>query len=196
MNSDSLEKQFINRMRELLVSLPYDIKVLFEAISDENLPLEARHLASGAVIYCLSPSDPIPDSAGILGFVDDVVLTRLSLKRLLALGGEDVETYPQRFAEQFSNLDSDLELIKGFLGDSMNWLEHRIDTKLIRTRYKGKDATQYVEDEEAREFLYTEGLEFATEYEIDDEAVLRLHDGKSVLAVFNKRMQEESHRIK
>ena len=61
MTETTLEQRFVGRMRELLVSLPYDLKVLFEAMTDEDLPLDARRKAVGAVIYCLSPSDPIED---------------------------------------------------------------------------------------------------------------------------------------
>ena len=114
------EQRFVQRVRELLVSLPYDMKVLFEAISDENLPKEARLVAAQATIYCLSPSDPIPDSLGLLGFVDDTLLVRLALARILELGGEDADDYPGRFPELFEPLNEDLALARGFLGDDLN----------------------------------------------------------------------------
>ena len=170
MPPESLEKQFIQRMRQLLVALPYDMKVLFEAISDENLPMPARQLAAGAAIYCLSPSDPIPDSTGLLGYCDDVVVVRIALKRFLELGGEDAKTYPERFAEQFG----------------------RLDKTLLKARYKGKDALTYIQEDEACEFLYEEGQDFTTRYEIDDEAVARLQSGKPVVEAFRRRMAEEA----
>jgi hypothetical protein len=78
----------------------------------------------------------------------------------------------------------------------VQWLEDRVDTRLTKTRYKGKDASSYVEDDEARDFLYGEALEFTTDYEIDEEAASRLRSGESVLEAFSKRAQEESRRIK
>jgi uncharacterized membrane protein YkvA (DUF1232 family) len=193
---ESLENRFVARMRELLVSLPYDMKVLFEAMTDENLPVEARRMAAGAAIYCLSPSDMIPDSMGVLGFVDDVLVVRLGLKRVLKLGGEDAEAYPERFSDQFTRLDEDIDLMGEYLGETLRWLEGRVDTRLVKTRYKGKDATDYVEDDDACEFLYGEGLEFTTDYEIDEEAASRLHSGEAVLELFRKRMADEARRIK
>ncbi len=191
---DQLERAFVLRMRELLVSLPYDIKVFFEAVTDENLAEEARAVAAGATIYCLSPSDPIPDSAGIMGFADDVVLARLCLQRLLQLGGDECAIYPERFPETFARLQEDLTLFRNYLGETMSWLEAWIVSTLTRTRYKGKNAPQYVRDAEALEHLYNEGREFTTNYEIDDDAASRLRDGESVRAIFARRMEEEARR--
>lgn len=195
MTADSTEKRFIQRMRELLVSLPYDLKVFFEAMSDQNLPPNARQLAAGATIYCLSPSDPIPDSTGLLGYVDDAVLVRLALKRLLDLGGEDGQDYPERFVEQFQFLDDDLALLRAYMGPAIDWFQSRMDKTLLKARYKGKDALTYSEDDEAREFLYEEGQDFTTSYEIDDEAAAKLQNGKPIIEAFRRRMAEESRWI-
>ena len=192
----TVEHQFVERMRTLLVSLPYDLKVLFEAMTDEDLPLDARKLATAAAIYCLSPSDGIPDTIGLVGFTDDAIVVRLVLKQVLDLGGEDVARYPERFPEQFENLDEDLTLVRSYLGESMDWLERRMQLKNIEDlRYKGKTVSGYLADDESAQRLYNEGLTFTTDYEIDDEAVQRLTSAKPVLEAFDKRRQiEESRR--
>ncbi len=195
MTDESLERAFVTRVRELLVSLPYDIKVFFEAISDENLPLEARKASAGAIIYCLAPSDPIPDTVGVQGFVDDVVVVLLTLKRLIELGGEDAEAYPERFSDQYASLDADLELVRGYLGETMVWLERRVEKKQPEVRYKGKSPETYVTDDEAQEYLYTEGLAFTTDYEIDEKTAAKLSNGESVLKVFRHRKEVEDKRI-
>ena len=188
------EQRFVQRMRELLVSLPYDMKVLFEAISDENLPLEARLVAAQATIYCLSPSDPIPDSLGLLGFVDDTLLVRLTLARILEVGGEDADEYPRRFPELFEPLGEDLKLARGFLGEDLEWLERRIGAKYSKAPYKGKDANEYLSDDEAQEYLYSEGLAFTTDYEIDEEEAAKLRNATSIKEAFHKRALVESRR--
>jgi len=194
MTVESTEHQFVQRVRELLVSLPYDMKVLFEAISDPNLSMEARLVAAQTTIYCLSPSDPIPDSLGLLGFVDDAVLVRLGLARILAVGGEDAGEFAGRFPELFGPLEADLELARSFLGTDMNWLEERINPKFAGSRYKGKDANTYLEDDEAQDYLYSEGLAFTTDYEIDEEEAAKLHSGQPILDAFHKRAMVESRR--
>ena len=194
MTVESTEHQFVQRVRELLVSLPYDMKVLFEAISDPNLSMEARLVAAQTTIYCLSPSDPIPDSLGLLGFVDDAVLVRLALARIVEVGGEDAEDFPGRFPELFEPLDADLELARSFLGTDMEWLEARITPKFAKARYKGKDANIYIQDDEAQEYLYSEGLAFTTDYEIDEEEAAKLRSGQPILDAFHKRAMVESRR--
>lgn len=195
MSPESIEKRFVERMRQLLVSLPYDMKVLFEAVSDENLPQEARQLAAAAAIYCLSPSDPMQDTMGLIGYVDDVVCVRIALKRILELGGEDAASYPDRFLDEYGSLDEDLELMRAYLGDSTDWIARRLDRGAGKVRYKGKAASTYVDDVEAREFLYEEGQEFTTDYEIDEEAAARLQNGKPILDAFRRRSAEESRRL-
>ena len=195
MTAESTEKRFVRRMREMLVSLPYDMKVLFEAMSDENLPTSARELAAAAAIYCLSPSDPMPDSMGLLGYIDDVVYVRLTLQRLRELGGEEFKDYPDRFVDAFSSLDDDLALIRGYLGDSISWIAQRVEKPSAKVRYKGKNISTYVTDDEARNFLYEEGLQFTTDYEIDEESAAKLQNGRPVLEAFKRRSVEESRRI-
>lgn len=193
--SESLEQRFVNRMRELLVNLPYDLKAVFEAMTDEDLPTDARYLATGAVIYCLSPADPIPDHIGIVGFTDDVVALRLTLKAILAIGGDPIKQYPGRFPEQFEGLDDDLALFREYFGVNMSWLERRMSLEAIhKDRYKGKTVKEYVEDDEAGQYLYEEGFSFTTAYEIDDEEVERLASGKPVFEAFQKRYQFEEGR--
>jgi uncharacterized membrane protein YkvA (DUF1232 family) len=195
MKAESTEKRFVRRMREMLVSLPYDMKVLFEAMSDENLTTQARELAAVAAIYCLSPSDPMPDTLGLLGFIDDVVYVRLTLQRLRDLGGEEFKPYPERFVDEFKSLEADLALIREYLGDSISWIVQRVEKSPAKVRYKGKDASTYVSDDEARLFLYQEGLGFTTDYEIDEESAGKLQNGRPVLEAFRRRSAEESRRL-
>lgn len=194
MSGDPLEKRFLKRMRELLVLLPYDMKVFFEAMSDENLPAEARYWAAGGALYCLSPVDAIPDTSGLMGYLDDVIAFRFALKRFLELGGEESRSYPERFPEQFNMLDQDLVLIKDFFGDLSPGLFQRLERYLLTTRYKGKDAKKCVEDEEAAEFLFEEGQIFSSQYEVDDESAAKLQNGNSVREAFRKRISEEAQK--
>jgi uncharacterized membrane protein YkvA (DUF1232 family) len=191
--TDNLEQRFVSRIQELLVALPYDLKVLFEAMTDLDLSTEARELAAGAVVYCLSPSDPIPDSMGLVGFVDDVVVVRLTLAKLLDLGGADTEDYPDRFSDQFGPLNEDIELMRAYLGETISWVDWRLEM-LPQSKYKGKSVKEYVGDEEIGQSLYEMGLEFTTDYEIDDEAAAKLVSGEPVLDAFSKVYEVERSR--
>ena len=50
-------RRFVDTMRGWLISLPHDLKILYEATSDENLDRASRELATGAIIYVVSPCD-------------------------------------------------------------------------------------------------------------------------------------------
>ncbi|MBW2735067.1 MAG: DUF1232 domain-containing protein [Deltaproteobacteria bacterium] len=192
MTAQNLQLRFEARMRELLVMLPYDLKVLFAVMTDANLSLEARQLATGAVIYCLSPSDPIPDSMGVVGFADDVVVVRLSLARLQEMSEEGFSDYPTRFGEQFAPLDDDITLLREYLGESVGWVDDRLG-RLHEMKYKGQTVTTYVSDEEMGQRLYEEGLAFTTDYEIDEETATKL-SGEAVLEAFTKVFKVENQR--
>ena len=190
----SAETEFVERLRELLVNLPYDLKVLFEVISDEDLPFETRELAASAVVYTLSPADAIPDQLGLVGFADDAIYLRLVLRQL---AGSDMVApgYPERFPDQFARLDEDLELFRTYLGEAMSWLEQRTSPAAVaEVKYKGKTMAEYVGNDDLGQMLYEEGLEFTTEYEIDEDAVQRLASGKVVLEAFSRRRQFEEGR--
>lgn len=190
MSEDNLDKRFLERARQLLVTLPYDMKVLFEAMSDEDLPMHARQLAASGVIYCLAPSDPIPDTMGLVGFVDDLVVVRVVLAKMLTIAGEDMADYPERFRDQFEGLDGDIELFRSFFGDTMLWVDWRLE-KISAVKYKGKGIDEYLTDDESGQRLYEDGLEFTTEYEIDDDAAAKLQTSKSVLDAFRKVYEVE-----
>lgn len=193
--AEVVEKQVVSRLRELLVMLPYDLKVLFEVMTDEDLPKDARYLAAGGVMYCLSPADAMPDLLGPVGFVDDAIAVRLVLKRLLDTGGEDFSEYPERFPEQFAGLDADLELFDSYFAESLGWLSERLELKrLSAMKHKGKTVVEYVEDDELGQRLYEDGLEFATDYELDDDAVTKLTSATIIRDAFDRRRHAEQRR--
>ena len=53
-------ERFLATLGGYLVSLPYDMKVLFEATSEENLDRRAREIATGTIIHILTPKDAAP----------------------------------------------------------------------------------------------------------------------------------------
>ena len=116
--------------------------------------------------------------------------------RFAAICANDAAAYPERFPEQFDTVGEDVQLLKEYLGETVTWLEERVSNRLVKIRYKGKDASTYASDDEACEFLYGEGLEFTTDYEIDEEAAMKLRSGEGVREVFHKRAVEEARRIR
>jgi len=52
-----LERSFLEILARTLVSLPFDLKILLEAVSDPNLDHSAREVAVAAVVYIIAPRE-------------------------------------------------------------------------------------------------------------------------------------------
>lgn len=190
-----LGQRFVDTMRSWLTSLPHDLKILFEASTDENLDRKARELAVGAIIYTVSPTDFISsDREDFSGYADDCILLRLALKRGLSKDDEDAEFFRSRFADFFDKLDEELAVCQEAMGELFQWLDSRVET-LTGLEYKGKKVAQYLDDEELSEQLYEDGLGFATEYPVDEDDLSdRFKKASTILAVLKRRKEEEDRK--
>jgi uncharacterized membrane protein YkvA (DUF1232 family) len=191
-NADS---RFVELIRSWLVSLPHDLKIAYEAMDDENLPRAARELAVAAIIYVVSPNDIVTDrNDSVASYVDDAILLRLALRKVLTKGeadGEAANAFRGRFPEVFETLEKDLELCKAQLGDLISWLDNKVDG-LVTQEHKGKKAPAFLEDDEAREELFEDGLVFRTDYPIDEETIGdKLKKASTVTDVMKRRRAEE-----
>lgn len=158
-------------MRSWLVSLPHDLKIAFDAMDDENLPRSVREIATGVVIYIVSPNDPVLSDRDntIVSYADDAVMLRLALHKALGKG-EDEMAFRERFPELFENLEDDLKLCRSMMGDLMTWLEGKV-TSLKTADYKGKKVAVYLDNDDARELLFDDGLVFRTDYPVDEKTI-------------------------
>ncbi|RMH43472.1 MAG: hypothetical protein D6689_05060 [Deltaproteobacteria bacterium] len=180
-------------MTEWLVSLPHDIKMLYEAAADQDLARGAREVAVGAIISTIGqghlPGVPPDDFSN---YCDSAILLRMALQRIVAIGGEDAETLRSRFDGFFASLDEDLALCREAIGDRYEWLEQKLE-RLPTLTYKGKKIADYLDDDDASAFLYEEGLEFRTEYEVDEDLLGdRLKKAQTILDALDKRRQSET----
>lgn len=164
------ESKFVELVRSWLVSLPHDLKIAFDAMDDENLPRAARELAAGVVMYIVTPKDQTADrNDQVVGYSDDALLLRLALHKALDKG-EDEQAFRGRFPELFENLEDNLKLCKTVMGELMTWLEQKAST-LRSLAYKGKKIATYLDDDEARELLFDDGLVFRTDYPVDEKTI-------------------------
>ncbi|MBK7078942.1 MAG: hypothetical protein IPH44_42425 [Myxococcales bacterium] len=186
------EARFVELFKTWLVSLPHDLKIAIEAMDDENLPRSARELAVGTIMYVVSPNDFVSDrNEAVASFADDAILLRLAMLAVVADGGEDGVAFRERFSELFEGLDEDLKICRGLMGDLMTWLEGKVAG--LRTQiYKGKKLALYLDNDEAREILYEDGLAFRTDYPVDDKIIGdKLKKASTVLDVMRRRRTEE-----
>jgi uncharacterized membrane protein YkvA (DUF1232 family) len=179
-------------MRSWLVSLPHDLKIAFDAMDDENLPRQVRETATGVVIYVVSPNDAVSDRANnIVSYADDAVLLRLALEKALGKG-EDEQAFRERFPELFENLEENLDLCKSIMGDLMTWLEGKVGS-LKAIDYKGRKAPVYLDNDEAREELFDDGLVFRTDYPVDEKTIGdKLKKAATVIDAMRRRKSDEA----
>ena len=50
-----LERTFLDTISRALVSLPFDVKVLLEAVADPDLEHDVRELAAATVVHVITP---------------------------------------------------------------------------------------------------------------------------------------------
>lgn len=188
-------RRFVDTMRAWLISLPHDLKILYEASADENLDRAARELATGAIIYTISPTDFISsDRSDFSGYADDCIILRMTLRRIAAKDDEDSQQFRDRFEDFFASLDEGLDVCKQAMGDLYTWLESRVD-HLVELEHKGKKVRVYLDDEELSESLYEDGLEFGTEYPVDeDDLADRFKKASTILEVIQRRKVEEDRK--
>ncbi len=183
------ESKFVELVRSWLVSLPHDLKIAFDAMDDENLPRAARELATGVVMFIVGPKDAA-DRNEVAAYTDDALLLRLALQKALDKG-EDEQAFRERFPELFEGLDENLTLCKTFLGDLMTWLEQKVGS-LRTASYKSKKLAVYLDDDEAREQLFDDGLVFRTDYPVDEKTIGdKLKRAATVLDVVKRHRADE-----
>lgn len=190
MGAKEAERPFLEKVSEYLLSLPFDLKVLQEAVTDPDLDRTAREIAAGAIVHTLLPQEGEP---GPLRFADDVLLVRAALARVIADGGEGAQAFRDRFAgEIYGKLDDDCAVFEKCLGDLWPWLTGKL-VAFPKLMFKGKKPAQFIDDDDAASFLYEEGLEFQTNYNVNEEQVRnKLRRPEQILEVLNKRRAEEA----
>jgi hypothetical protein len=164
-----VERIFLEVMSRTLVSLPFDLKVLLEAVSDPDLEHGVRELAAGTVVHIINPKEGNVEP--FIRHAEDVVLLRLALKKVVAEGGEGAAAFRDRFAEDYARLSDELALFEKALGsDVVSWLDGKW-AALSKVVYAKKKVSQFVDDEEVGTFLYDEGLRFATDYPTTEKSL-------------------------
>ena len=162
-----LERTFLETISRTLVSLPFDVKVLLEAVADPDLEHNVREIAAATVVHVITPKEGNVEAQ--LRFTEDVVLLRLALAKIAAEGGEGVPAFRERFAENYKQLDEELALFRQALGaETVAWLDSRWGT-LLKAVYAKKKIPMFVDDQEVGTFLYDEGLRFGTLYPITEK---------------------------
>jgi hypothetical protein len=189
-----LERGFLDAYARALVSLPFDVKVLLEALSDADLEHGVREVAAATIVHVINPKDGNVEPA--LRHAEDVVLVRLALRKIRVEGGEEASGFRDRFVDNFERLDDELALFeKAFGADTIAWLDGKWGA-LLKAVYARKKVVQFVDDEELGTFLYEEGQRFVTDYPITEEWLAgRLKQAQPVIDHLHRKREQDKKRI-
>jgi hypothetical protein len=188
------ERSFLETLARALASLPFDLKVLLEAVSDPDLEHEVREIAAAAVVFIISPREGNIDP--YLRYGEDAIMLRLAGRRILEKGGESTGQFRQRFAEDFERFAGELAVIERALGQPlMGWLDGRW-AALRKAAYARKKISVFVDDQEVGMFLYDDGLKFGTNYPISEKSLAgRLKQAQPLVDHLRKKWDQDKKKI-
>jgi hypothetical protein len=191
MDAKEAGRELLGRTCEYLVALPFDVKVLQEAVADPDLDKGARELAAGVVHYVLSHQD----SSHHERLLDSVFLVRLGFQHVREQGGDGADAFRQRFSELYGRLDEDLGCFQAALGPELwAWLAGRLAIA-ARVPFKGRKVTEYVDDQEALDQLYEDCLEFQTNFSVSEPQLRnRVRRPEQIVELLQRRHAEDSKR--
>ncbi len=163
--------KFFEMLLGWLQSLPADIKILIEMISDNKLAMKARCLAAGTVIYFVSPIDLIPDKIPVVGHIDDVIILRLAVVMIVQIDPERGSYYRQKYP-QFETLNQQIDLLKEVLGALYGFLQALV-ASLVERHFRGHTPEDVVDSEQLQEDMFDAAMEHAAGVNVDPETIQR-----------------------
>jgi hypothetical protein len=189
-----LERSFLDTLARGLVSLPFDLKILLEAVSDPDLEREAREIAAATVVSIIAPRDGNVEP--YIRHSEDVLVLRLGLRKILAVGGEAAPAFRDRFAEDFGRLNQELDLLVRVCGPEISaWLDSRWPG-LRKAVYARKKIPMFVDDDEVGTMLYDEGMKFGTNYPISEKSLEgRLKQAQPILDHLQRKWDQDKKKI-
>jgi uncharacterized membrane protein YkvA (DUF1232 family) len=73
-----------------LLGLTGVFRLVMKLMLDRRVPLRLKLLMPAALVYLVSPIDPLPDIIPILGHIDDLIVTAVALAIFLAMSPREV----------------------------------------------------------------------------------------------------------
>jgi uncharacterized membrane protein YkvA (DUF1232 family) len=158
---------------EGIVRLPQDLKSMMRIVEDPDLDDDGRALAAGAVLHVLSGHNAIPGMRGVLAYVDDVIVLRLALERLVKRAPDVMDEHRDHDPELLEDLEADMGLVRGYLGELTTVLERAADG-LVELTWHGHTAKECARDPDATTWLYETVLEaLVDDLDFDEDEVQR-----------------------
>lgn len=173
-----------------LSSLQQDLKDFLHVVCDDpDLDEPLREVVTAAALYTLAPGDVVPDSSGVLGYLDDALALRVALAEVRDRAPERFVHYQDRIPEISASVEGDLEDFKAFLGDLYEPFRQRLLTS-EKTEFKGKHAKDVLADPDGAKWLDDEVSVAALKLDFKPTAVQAASRRvTSLLPIFKQKLQ-------
>jgi uncharacterized membrane protein YkvA (DUF1232 family) len=148
-------EQFVDVVRETVLSLPQDMKAVLRIVEDPEIDDESRVAAAGALLFTLSSANAIPGLRGLLAWVDDALVLRLVLERIAKKSPAAMARHLTESPELLGPLPEQMKTARAYLGELMTVLERAADD-VAKATHEGHNAAQCVTDSESGTWLYDE----------------------------------------
>lgn len=178
-----------------LPALQQDLKDFLHVVCDDpDLDDTLREVATAAALYTLAPGDVVPDSSGVLGYLDDALALRVALAEIRERAPERFDHYVDRIPEFTATVGDDLETFKTFLGDLYELFRARVVTS-DKTEFKGKKAKDLLNDADGARWLDDEVSVAALKLDFKPTAVqAAARRVSTLLPIFRQKLQPPARR--
>jgi uncharacterized membrane protein YkvA (DUF1232 family) len=185
---------FIGLIKHWLANLGVNSRIFVDMMGDEALPMPARTLATGVLIYLNLPIDIIPDRLKAIGLVDDVIVMIIGLSIIIPILPEDRLRYYKQKYEAVAKIDEQTEILKSALGILWDRLAQFVNNLRARS-YKKKTTEEVVQSAELREDLFDETMIYIADLNLDPETISKsLPPPERVMGLLASGMEEEQER--
>ena len=174
-----------------LGSLAQDIKDYVRVVCDDpELEGALRDHVHGAVFYALVPGDVIPDSIGVLGYLDDALALRIALAEVRNVAPDRFAGIVDRVPEFAESAGEDLEVFRAALDEATYEAFRQRVFAIEKVEYKGHHASEVARGVVDPGWLAAEVSVLALRLDFKPAAIrsaLKKIDG--ALQMFHQRLQ-------
>src|SRR6185503_15847653 len=135
-----------------------------------DLPMWARSLATGVLLYLDAPADLIPEKFRFIGLIDDVLVMIVGLVVIVPQLPEERLTYYRQKYEAVDKIGEYEQIMRSTLGILWERLTRFVETLRKRT-YKNKTTEEVAQSAELREALFDEAMVFVADLGFDPETL-------------------------
>ncbi|MCL4298463.1 MAG: DUF1232 domain-containing protein [Anaerolineae bacterium] len=161
---------FIQLIKEWLKDLGVNSQLFNEIIADGSLPMSARTLATGVLMYLDLPEDIIPEKIRFIGLIDDVLVMVIGLVIIVPLIPAERMAYYHQNYKAVTKIDEYEQILKSVLGILWDRLVQFVETLRKRT-FKKKTTEEVAQSAELREQLFDQTMEYVANLNLDPSTI-------------------------